>query len=62
MKFSDLFVPKYMNSVPEVRMKAVRSLKDHKLLEQISQKDQDEQVRDLARKRLDDLKDMRGVA
>lgn len=62
MKFSDLFVPKYMHSVPDVRVKAVRKLKDDKLLAQIAEKDENEVVRQQAAKRLTDLKDMRGIA
>ncbi len=62
MKFSDLFVPKYLHSVPDVRMKAVRKLKDDKLLAQIAEKDENDMVRQQATKRLTDLKDMRGIA
>jgi hypothetical protein len=50
-----------MHSVPDVRMKAVGKLKDTKLLAQIAEKDADQKVRDIASKRLNDLKDMRGV-
>ena len=35
MKFSDIFVPRWQNSNPEIRKKAVARLKDIKLLEQI---------------------------
>ncbi len=62
MKFSDIFVPRYLHSVPDVRMKAVGKMKDTKLLAQIAEKDSDDKVRHIASKRLDDLKDMRGVA
>ncbi len=61
MKFSDIFVPRYMNSEPAIRMKAVGRLKDKHLLSQIAEKDQDTNVREFAKKRLDDLKDMRGL-
>jgi len=61
MKFSDIFVPRYMHSMPDVRKKAVGKLKDPKLLAQIAEKDADAMVRDTASKRLNDLKDMRGV-
>ncbi len=61
MKFSDIFVPRYLHSVPDVRMKAVGKLKDTKLLAQIAEKDADQKVRDIASRRLNDLKDMRGV-
>ncbi|MFP4350825.1 MAG: hypothetical protein ACLFQY_21250 [Desulfococcaceae bacterium] len=62
MKFSDLFVPRYMHSVPDVRIKAVGKLKDGKLLSQIAEKDENEKVRRQAAERLNDLKDMRGIA
>jgi hypothetical protein len=61
MKIQDIFVPRYMHSVPDVRMKAVGKLKDAKLLAQIAEKDADQKVRHIASKRLNDLKDMRGV-
>lgn len=60
MKFSDLFVPRLQNSNPDVRRRAVMKTTDIKLLSQISEKDLDEQVRQAARKRIDDLKDLRG--
>lgn len=62
MKFADIFVPKWQHSNPEVRKKAVMGMKDTSLLFQISEKDADETVRDLASRRLGDLKDMRGVS
>ena len=52
MKFSDLFVPKYMHSNPEVRRQAVHRLDDAKLLQQISEKDDDAGVRQAAAQRL----------
>lgn len=61
MKFSDIFVPRYMHSVPDVRVKAVGKLKDKKLLSQIAEKDSEAKVRETARRRLDDLKDVRGL-
>ena len=61
MKIQDIFVPRYMHSVPDVRMKAVGKLKDTKLLAQIAEKDADQKVRHIASERLNDLKDMRGV-
>lgn len=48
MKFSDLFVPKWQNSNPEVRKKAIEKMKDITLLEQIAEKDEDMGVRDFA--------------
>ena len=40
MKFSDLFVPRWQNSNPEVRKRAVQRLKDIKLLGQIADMDE----------------------
>ena len=42
MKFRDLFVAKYLNSDPEVRLKFVMNSNDAKLLRQMSEKDDDE--------------------
>jgi hypothetical protein len=44
MKFSDIFVPRWQNSNPEVRKRAVERLKDIKLLEQIAENDVDPDV------------------
>lgn len=60
MKFSDLFVPRWQNSNPDVRRRAVMKTTDVKLLMQISEKDLDNQVRQTALKRIDDLKDLKG--
>ena len=60
MKFADLFVPKWQNSNPSVRKRAIEKIKDAKLLSQIQEKDVDQMVREAAARRLDDLKDMRG--
>jgi hypothetical protein len=60
MKFSDLFVPRWQNSNPDVRRRAVMRSNDVKLLTQISEKDLDNQVRQAALKRMDDLKDLKG--
>lgn len=48
MKFQDLFVPRWQHSNPEVRKKAVTRMKDKKLLQQISEQDEDPMVRDIA--------------
>lgn len=56
MKFRDLFVAKYLNSDPEVRMRFVMNSKDAKLLRQMSEKDNDERVRRAAAERADALK------
>ena len=55
MKFSDIFVPRWQNSNPEVRKRAVQRMKDIKLLEQIVEKDDDPSVCEEARLRLDSL-------
>ncbi|MGD9368960.1 MAG: hypothetical protein PVH87_24865 [Desulfobacteraceae bacterium] len=55
MKFQDLFVPRWQHSNPEVRKKAVTRLKDKKLLQQISEQDEDPMVRDLALDTLNQL-------
>ena len=55
MKFSDIFVPRWQNSNPEVRKRAVARIKDIKLLEQIADKDDDPGVCQTARLRLDSL-------
>ena len=55
MKFSDIFVPRWQNSNPSVRMRAIERLKDIKLLEQIADKDEDPGVCQAARPRLESL-------
>jgi hypothetical protein len=55
MKFSDIFVPRWQNSNPEIRKRAVGRLKDIKLLEQIAQQDADPGVCQEARLRLESL-------
>jgi hypothetical protein len=55
MKFSDIFVPRWQNSNPEVRKRAVERLKDLKLLEQIAGMDENPEVCQAARLRLDML-------
>ena len=55
MKFSDIFVPRWQNSNPDVRKRAVSRLKDIKLLEQIADKDDDPSVCQAARARLDSM-------
>ncbi len=56
MKFSDLFVPKYMHSNPEVRTRAVDRITDVKLLAQMAEQDEDERVRMAAQQRLVSVK------
>ena len=55
MKFSDIFVPRWQNSNPEVRKRAIQRINDIKLLEQIVEKDEDPSVCQEARLRLDTL-------
>lgn len=52
MKFSDFFVPRWQHSNPEVRKAAIARIDDAKLLLQISEKDEDAGVRELASQRL----------
>jgi hypothetical protein len=55
MKFSDFFVPKYVHSNPEVRITFVNKTTDLNLLEQMTQKDEDGQVVQAARDRIQSL-------
>lgn len=55
MKFSDLFLPKIARSNPEVRKQAVREETNVGLLQQVSEKDDDPEVRQLALERLASL-------
>ncbi len=55
MKFQDIFVPRWQNSNPETRIKAVTRLTDKKLLTQIMEMDDDERVRSTAREKLTEL-------
>jgi hypothetical protein len=52
MGFSDLFVPKYLHSNPNVRIKFVNKCEDCNLLEQMTQKDEDEKVVQAAKDRI----------
>jgi hypothetical protein len=55
MKFSDIFVPRWQNSNPDVRKRAIQRINDIALLEQIAEKDEDPSVCQEARLRLDTL-------
>ena len=55
MKFSDIFVPRWQNSNSEIRMRAVKRLKDIKLLGQIAQNDDDPRVCEMAASQLERL-------
>jgi hypothetical protein len=48
MKFRDFFVPKYLHSDPDVRMKFVEKSDDAHLLKQMSKKDKSDAVRKAA--------------
>jgi hypothetical protein len=52
MGFSDLFVPKYLHSNPKVRITFVNKCKDRHLLEQMTEKDEDENVVQAAKNRI----------
>jgi len=56
MKFSDIFLPKIARSDPEVRKKAVASEIDVELLKKVIEKDSNPEVRDLAKKRIEQLR------
>ncbi len=55
MKISDIFVPRWQNSNPKVRLKAVKRMKDTYLLSQIAEKDEDLEVCQAASSRLESL-------
>jgi len=55
MQFSDFFVPKYLHSNPKVRIKFINNTTDVKLLEQMVEKDEDNDVVLAARERLSGL-------
>ena len=52
MKFSDLFVPKYVHSDPKVRIKFINKTTDLVLLESIVEKDKDSDVVQAAKERI----------
>ena len=62
MKFSDIFVPRWQNSNPEVRKQAVERLKDTNLLAQIAEKDDDPGVSQAAMTRLERIQVKETVA
>ncbi|HKJ98310.1 MAG TPA: hypothetical protein VJ959_05265 [Desulfotignum sp.] len=55
MGLSDLFVPKYLHSNPQVRIKFVNKCQDLHLLEQMTEKDEDANVVQAARDRIQEL-------
>ena len=52
MKFRDLFVPRYLHSDPNVRIKFINKVDDKNLIQQMSEKDEDQSVRAAAIERL----------
>lgn len=55
MRFSDFFVPKYLHSNPDVRIRFINKCKDLHLLEQITEQDEDDMVAQAARERIQAL-------
>ena len=55
MKFSDFFVPKYVHSNPQVRIKFVNQTTDVTLLKSMVEKDLDGEVVQAARDRIQAL-------
>ena len=55
MKFSDFFLPKIARSNPDVRKAAVRDETNVELLKKVSKNDSDQEVRDLAAQRVNEL-------
>jgi hypothetical protein len=55
MAFRDLFLPKLAHSNPDVRKKAVMNESDKSLLQRVIDNDQDPEVIETAKKRLEEL-------
>ena len=55
MAFRDLFLPKLAHSNPEVRKKAVMSEIDKGVLQRVIENDQDPEVIETAKKRIEEL-------
>ena len=55
MKFKDLFVPRYINSDPKVRLNFVKNSTEAQLLKQMSEQDQYAEVRSAAAERAEML-------
>jgi len=55
MKISDFFIPKIARSDPKVREQAVLECQDKDLLKRVIQNDKDENVRQVAKQRLEAL-------
>lgn len=59
MKIKDLFVPKYLHSDPEVRLRFIGNTEDTVLLKSIAEQDSDASVRKAATERTKWLKEER---
>lgn len=57
MKLADLFVPKWKSANPEIRMKAVKKMRDISILSQIAERDDDPEVRKSAASRIDSMQE-----
>lgn len=55
MGFKDLFLPKIVHSDPDVRKQAVMKEKDRQLLQNVIKNDANDQVREAAQMRLEEL-------
>jgi hypothetical protein len=58
MKLRDFFLPKLANSDPDVRKKAIQEENNPELLKAVAEKDENYEVRQLAKIRLIDLEAM----
>lgn len=56
MKFRDFFVPKYVHSDPNVRIKFINNTDDERLLKSIIENDKDKNVTLAAKDRIHTLK------
>ena len=56
MRFKDFFLPKIARSDPEIRKEAVRGEINVELLKQVVEKDNDPEVRRLAKERIRQLR------
>jgi len=61
-RLTDLFVPRHMHKNPEFRKEGAAMLTDTTVLAKMAEIDIDQGVREAAKKRLAELKDMKGVS
>ncbi len=59
-RLTDLFVPRHMHKNPEFRKEGAAMLTDKAVLAKMAEIDIDQGVREAAKKRLAELKDMKG--